>query len=758
MFKAVFSLLVIIVIALGASPAAAQSSCVRPIIPHAWNGVTFIDGTGYCLSAMDLNAGANTKLSVVSSNSALMLVPSTIRFVGMSLYRSGFTLPGDGGAARYTYSASACSISGGDGGTQVPALGSGCWIVDPSTPITIELFAGTIGTLGDDFSGADVQPALQKALNTGQTVNLARRNYLVLRESIMKTRGQIIQGQGRGNATNIYTTPSWVGGSAMLRTDHATFFNTGAEGPAFRDFYMRVFQPEVGAGLTGGAITTALASLVQISCIDIRDTIAVRAEHMMLGACIRGIDARGATGMGVFTDIKGSNFNATIDIDGALDTVTINDIHDFPYAITANQYALIHQVADGIRLGKMDDIKINGGMSIASSTGIHAITGIARTYAADGYTSPGGIATGAIVNFNFDILNVGLKNEGGHLSVTGGYNVAIQAIYNTGALTLANGSILVNSDNAVDNNGSYSYMAMSGMIIDDRGTDFTPIHSNGRFTFAGNNFVWSQSGNTTKPKVLIDGGVASVTGNMIDVRGSGTVGASATWLTVSGGATVGVSGNVTPGWLNSIPGTPTQSVASADPLPFIETLEPSITVNVTGTTNFGTGTYGYDGQRLTLKIQNGLTIAHGARWLLNGAVNAVLSAGDTISFVSIASQWIETGRTSGGAWTTFTTTPFAASGSITSGTATVHYKKIGTFTSFTVLISITNNGTGAGTLAATMPFSCSKTAFAGREDAVTGKMLQGTMSGTTLSVQYYDNSYPGVSGGMFYLSGTAECT
>ncbi len=100
-----------------------------------------------------------------------------------------------------------------------------------------------------------------------------------------------------------------------------------------------------------------------------------------------------------------------------------------------------------------------------------------------------------------------------------------------------------------------------------------------------------------------------------------------------------------------------------------------------------------------------------------------------------------------GTWTPVVT---AASGTITAYTASGSYTKVGRQVHATIQIAITNNGTGAGSVNATLPFTAAAPYFTGcgREIASTGKALQGLIAGSTASVLIYnyDNSYPGGTG------------
>jgi len=73
-----------------------------------------------------------TNVGLVATLAALKAVPSPV--AGQIAYRQGYTSAGDGGAATYVYSASACSLNAGagDNGAQVkPTVGSGCWNIAP---------------------------------------------------------------------------------------------------------------------------------------------------------------------------------------------------------------------------------------------------------------------------------------------------------------------------------------------------------------------------------------------------------------------------------------------------------------------------------------------------------------------------------------------------------------------------------------------------------------------------------------------------
>lgn len=111
-------------------------------------------------------------------------------------------------------------------------------------------------------------------------------------------------------------------------------------------------------------------------------------------------------------------------------------------------------------------------------------------------------------------------------------------------------------------------------------------------------------------------------------------------------------------------------------------------------------------------------------------------------------------------WKTYTPTITAGTGSFTSVNASGRYFQYGKTIFVRMQINIVTNGTAAGGVKATLPIeglTTLDTVFYGREDAVTGKMLQARYLNTTAILIYnYDNSYPGGTGYKLDISGTYE--
>lgn len=153
----------------------------------------------------------------------------------------------------------------------------------------------------------------------------------------------------------------------------------------------------------------------------------------------------------------------------------------------------------------------------------------------------------------------------------------------------------------------------------------------------------------------------------------------------------------------------------------------------------------------------GLIKAGSGPTTLTDSAGKILSA--ALNTVAVAQGG--TGDT-GTAWTTYTPTITAATGTFTSVSATGRYKTLGKTVFFSVHITITTNGTAAGLVLATLPVasvnSGARHYAVGQETAVAGFMLFGIVlpNSTTLQLAKYDATYPGASGYVIDASGSYE--
>lgn len=98
----------------------------------------------------------------------------------------------------------------------------------------------------------------------------------------------------------------------------------------------------------------------------------------------------------------------------------------------------------------------------------------------------------------------------------------------------------------------------------------------------------------------------------------------------------------------------------------------------------------------------------------------------------------------------------SSAGTITTvGTATISYVKTGRDISWQADITIAINGTGAGLVGFTFPFSVVGAApIHGSTDGFVA--LAGYVIGTAAAFAFYDGTYPGADGARFFIGGNAH--
>ncbi len=112
-----------------------------------------------------------------------------------------------------------------------------------------------------------------------------------------------------------------------------------------------------------------------------------------------------------------------------------------------------------------------------------------------------------------------------------------------------------------------------------------------------------------------------------------------------------------------------------------------------------------------------------------------------------------------GGWTQTTGVVSATSGTITTATGNLRYKKFGRTVLINLVVPVTINGSGSGALLVALPFTAGSGTYVlnGRETSA-GKVLAGSIAPNSgmLAIMYYDGSYPGSNGANLTLSGIYE--
>ena len=117
----------------------------------------------------------------------------------------------------------------------------------------------------------------------------------------------------------------------------------------------------------------------------------------------------------------------------------------------------------------------------------------------------------------------------------------------------------------------------------------------------------------------------------------------------------------------------------------------------------------------------------------------------------------------GTAWTTYTPTITAGTGSFTTVSATGRYKTIGKTVFVEIKVTDTTNGTAASFVVATLPFSPAATnsySITGQEGngGFTANGSLSTNGGGTVNIFKYDGTFPLSTGDSLFVSGVYEST
>ena len=195
------------------------------------------------------------KGGVATSNNALAALSVASLWKGTSVSRSGFRTAGDGGAAVYTWSSSACSLNSGagDNGSQVkPNAGIGCWIANFAGTQPTPLAWGAVGN-----GTTDDTIAVQAALAYGGTITLGPHQYFISSPLVATTPVDI---EGTLGNTDIYATSCPTTGSAFIATSNINLLTLTGSSATVRNTCFQMgtaaYQRTSGAALTVGATLT----------------------------------------------------------------------------------------------------------------------------------------------------------------------------------------------------------------------------------------------------------------------------------------------------------------------------------------------------------------------------------------------------------------------------------------------------------------------------------------------------------------------
>lgn len=149
-----------------------------------------------------------------------------------------------------------------------------------------------------------------------------------------------------------------------------------------------------------------------------------------------------------------------------------------------------------------------------------------------------------------------------------------------------------------------------------------------------------------------------------------------------------------------------------------------------------------------------------AKWNKLWANDASFNDGTGIADGAIQPHNLIAGTGTSWVWTAYTPTVTSGAGTLTTATGAGRYIQIGKTVYFTAAATITTVGSGSGACLITLPVTgqtATGYAGSGREDAISGKMLQVKLNtASQVAAANYDGTSPLASGSIVRISGFYE--
>lgn len=255
------------------------------------------------------------------------------------------------------------------------------------------------------------------------------------------TPGQLVYGDGRGRTV---LNTSTVTATALLN------FTSAEPCAMLQDIGITFVQPSTS---NRGSLTNYPPAIRAVGCPRFK-LFRVNITQAMVG-----VDMTGNSGGATIDDLECSAFTRCIDIDGAQDTVMLNNVRIWPFGFPTdgNLTSIFYNATtQGIRSGRADGLQISNSMFLV---------GTALTL----YQSGSGTTFGTMSSVVFDTFN-GINMSAGILSGAGlwfSMSAAARAITLTGGyLNIASADISgTPSTNAIDINGNDIHFTWNGGTV-----------------------------------------------------------------------------------------------------------------------------------------------------------------------------------------------------------------------------------------------------------------------------------------------------
>jgi len=382
----------------------------------------------------------------------------------------------------------------------------------------------------------DDTAAIQAALNTGKRVHIATGTCVVSNALTISTLGQSLYGDGP-NSTILLVQASF-----NLSALGVIVFATGEPGPQLDNFQISFVQPN----------TTSRASLTAYPpAVYAQSTPRFKIHRLKIVAAMVGIDMRLNCGGAVIDELDISAFTAAIWIDGSVDTVRLDKIHNWPFGLTTNLLTIFNSTGTiGLNSGRMDDLVVTDSLFFAG-TAVNLYVG--------SEPSLGGSTFGSFVGCDFDTNSNIVNNGAGEIqfvacyftvatTATGWYlqeQAGAQTFF-TNCVFLAN-AIPLNAFDIVQ-----GQVIVTGSYFSANALDFAYVIANTGTVvqLIGNHFQRTANVAYTQPTVYaLTGSRLTASANRMDDKGTG----AGIFIAVQSDNFHNITGNTAVGWSYSNP-------------------------------------------------------------------------------------------------------------------------------------------------------------------------------------------------------------
>lgn len=452
------------------------------------------DGTNL---AVQLQTRINRVVDSIASLRALSKATYTRAFV------TGYYAPRDGGGGAYSYDASDTTTAD-NGCTVIVATDGGRWKIQQTGYISVL----QAGAKGDNVTN-DTN-AFRAAAATGLNVYVpaTTAGYQILDAVTFATISQKVFGDGRFKT--VINVP------ATFNMAATGVFVSGATCVEYIDLSILFVQPD----------TSTIASMTQYpAAISGRGQPGQRVIRCRISRAWVGLDWLDNVGQSTVDDLICSAFFAAINLDGAVDSVRIDNLHCWPVDLTTNQTtAMTLNGSIGINSGRCDDLKVNGGLMFVD-TPFNFFTGTRAN---------AGTTIGTITDTDQDGFG-GIAMNGGTIAVVGGLltagtlnhpklNIFSGSISYTGCQMLVNAAFPAAAGQAfMSVRGASATLTMTGCSISHTVDACIVSCPSGTMSIVGNTIVHQANAVFAQPFFITDAqGIANITDNTTGPLGTGS--------------------------------------------------------------------------------------------------------------------------------------------------------------------------------------------------------------------------------------------